>query len=55
VQQSPGHGPDLIEEIESDFDSLPIDSTGRNKESEVRIDLLGRGVGDAPMVEPIST
>jgi hypothetical protein len=28
VQQPPGHGPDLIEEVENDIDSLAVHSTG---------------------------
>jgi hypothetical protein len=55
VQQPPGHGTDLIEEVEGDIDSLAVYSTGGDKQSEVGIDLLGRGVSNAPVVEPIST
>jgi hypothetical protein len=55
VEKAPGHGTDLIEEVEGNIDSLRADCTGGGQESEKGVDLLGRGVSDAPMVEPVST
>ena len=55
IEEAPGHGTDLIEEVEGDLDSVVIDSTSAGEETEVGIDLLGRGVGNAPVVKPIST
>ena len=34
---------------------VAIDGTGVGQKAKVRVDLLGRGIGDSPVVEPIST
>ena len=55
MKQPPGHGADLVEEVENAIDSPPINSTSTGKELNVRVDLLCRRVRDTPVVKPVST
>jgi hypothetical protein len=50
VEEPPGHGADLVEELEGDDRLLVIDGARRHEEPEVAVDLLGGGVRDAPVV-----
>ncbi|HSN57026.1 MAG TPA: hypothetical protein VLT32_20310, partial [Candidatus Sulfomarinibacteraceae bacterium] len=52
MQQPPGHGADLVEEVECLCCPFRIDGTGTGEEAEMSVDLFRRGEGDAPVVDP---
>jgi hypothetical protein len=54
MEQPPGHGSDVIEEVESSFHPVLIDGTGTSEYQEMGADLAGGAVGDAVVVEPIA-
>ena len=54
IEQSPGHGTHLIEALQDPFRLDSVDGTGGGEQPQVAVDLLGRGVGDAPVVLAIS-
>jgi hypothetical protein len=55
MKQAPGHGSHLIEKLESDSGLRCVHNTGVGQQAKEGIDLLGRPIGDPPMIESIST
>jgi hypothetical protein len=55
VEETPGHGSDVVEEIECGFGLGSIDGTGFDQKAQVGIDLFSGAVGDAPVVDSIAT
>ena len=49
VKESPGHGPDLVEEAQCFIRTVSADCSGVDKKAKVAVDLLG----DSPVVKPI--
>jgi hypothetical protein len=54
MDEAPGHGADLVEEVEGWSRVLHPHGAGVGEQPEVGIDLLRRGVGDPPQVEPVA-
>ena len=54
VDQPPGHGTDLIEEVEGGVGSDSVDGARLGEEPKVSVNLFRRGVGDSIMVRSIS-
>ena len=54
MEEAPGDGSDVIEETNGVFGGLSGDGAGFDEEPQMRADLLGRTVGDTPVVKPIS-
>jgi hypothetical protein len=54
IEQVPGHGTNLIECPQCLLCPEFVGGTGGGEESQVAVDLLGRGVGDPPVVSAIS-
>ena len=54
IEQAPRHGTNLIKGLQGFLRPDPMDGTGGGEESQVAVDLLGRGVGDPPVVLAIS-
>ena len=50
VEEAPGHGSDVVEELNGLSGGLSVDGTGTDEETKVSVDLVRRGVGDAVMV-----
>ena len=55
VEEAPGKGAGFVEEVESGFASGSIDGAGFDQKTQVGVDFLRRGVGDAPVVHSVST
>ena len=51
VEQTPGHGSDLIEGLNG---PVGVDDSSLSEELQVTVDLLGRCVGDPPEAQPVS-
>jgi hypothetical protein len=54
MEEPPGQGPDVVEEVEGGFGLSRVDGTGIDEELEMTVDLFGRGVGDSPVVIAVS-
>ena len=54
MQQPPGHGAHLVEEVEHLCCPFRIDGTGPGEEAEMSVDLFRRGERDAPVVDPVA-
>jgi len=54
VQQPPGHGADLVKELQRRADACELDRTGVNEQPEMAVHLLRGAVGDAPVVYPVA-
>ena len=54
MEEAPGDGSDFVKELESASGSGLIDGIRADEDSQVGVDLFGRGVGDPPMVDPIT-
>ena len=55
MKESPGHGPDFVEEVEDSGRTLPVDGVRPREEADVSVDLPSRGERDAPVMRSIST
>jgi hypothetical protein len=55
VEKAPRHGSDVVEELEREFGSSPIDCPGSSEETKMGVDLFRGTVGNAPVVIPIAT
>ena len=55
IQQAPGHGTGLIEGVHRFTGSIPADRPGVSEKLQVAVNLFRRGVGDPPVVQPVST
>ncbi len=55
VQHPPSHGTDLIEALHRLTGINPADRPGVSEEFQVAVDLFRRGVGDSPVIQPVST
>ena len=55
IQQPPRHRSDFIKGPKCSFGLRAVDCTSLLEELQVTVDLLGRGVGDPPEVEPVSS
>ena len=55
MEQTPGHGSHLIEELEGDTRLCRVNSTDVGQQAKESIDLFGRAIGDSPVVKSIST
>ena len=53
MQQPPGHGADVVEELQGAKRSAAIDGTGSQQDFQVRLDLLRGAEGDAEMVRTV--
>ena len=54
IEQPPRHGSDFIKSLKCSFGLCAVECTSLLEELQVTVDLLGRGVGDPPEVEPVS-
>jgi len=50
MEESPGHGADVVEELEGTFSPGAIDGAGGEQDSEVGVSFFGRTKGDAEVV-----
>ena len=50
MEESPGEGSDVVEELEGVVGTFGIDGTGTEEELEVGVDLFRRPVCDSPVV-----
>ena len=55
MEEAPGDGSDIVEELEGDDCSRVVECSGSDEELEVGVDLFGRAVGDSPVVQAVST
>ena len=55
MEQAPGHGTHLVEALQGLGHPRPMYGTGGGEQSEAAFGVLGRGLGDAPMVPAIET
>jgi len=55
MEQPPGHGSDVVEEIKGGFGLCRAESAGAEEETEVDVDLPRGAVGDAVVVQPVAT
>ena len=54
MEQSPGHGSYLVEELYSFGATRSIDGSGIHQELQKGIHLFGGCIGDSPVIQPIS-
>ena len=54
MEETPGHGSDFVKELDRLGDLRLGEGSSPNEETKVGIDLSGRGVCDAPVVQSIS-
>jgi len=54
MDESPGEGSDIVEELEGGFGSGCTDGTCTDEQLEMCVDLFGRGVRDSEVVNSIS-
>ncbi len=55
MQQPPGYSSDFVEELESVIGLFTTNGICPGKKSKVAVNLFRRSVGDAPVVDPVST
>ncbi len=55
MEQAPGHGSNLVEELESNTGLSFVDYTSVCQEAKECIHLFCRPVRNSPMIEPVST
>ena len=55
MEKPPGHGTDLVEELQSIFGPFPVDGASRDEQLQMAVDLLGGAVGDPPEVRAVAT
>ena len=55
VEQAPGDGSDVVEELEGFIGSRTFDRACAHEETEMGVDLFCRTVGDSPVVHSVST
>ena len=55
MEEAPGHGPDIVEEMDGVLGARGVDGAGTDEETQVNVDLFGRPVGDAVVVEPVAS
>jgi hypothetical protein len=53
MEEFPGEGTDVVEELEGGVGSIGVDGARAEEELEMSIDFFGRGVCDSEMVVPI--
>ena len=54
VEEPPGDGSDVVEELEGLVGSRALDGARTQEETEMGVDLSGRAKGDSPVVETIA-
>ena len=54
MEESPGEGTDVVEELEGGVGSLGVDGACPEEDLQVGVDFFRRGVGDPPVVISIS-
>jgi len=54
VEQPPGHGADFVEEPEGGVGSRDVDCSRSSEQTQVGVDLLGRGIGYPPVVDSVA-
>jgi hypothetical protein len=55
VEEAPGDSSDFVEEIEGSLGAGDVDGASLSEEAKVGVGFLCGAVGDAPMVQPVST
>ena len=53
VEETPGHGADVVEETEGTFRPGAVDGAGGEQDAEVGVSFFGRTKGDAEVVGPV--
>ena len=54
MEETPGHGADVVEELESGYRSVSVEGTFMDEEPEVGVDLLSGAVRNTVVVKSIS-
>jgi len=54
MEEAPGHGSDVVKEVERGLDMRVIESASSHEETQVGFDFFCGTVGDAPVVQSIS-
>jgi hypothetical protein len=55
VEEAPGHGADVVEELQGGRCLIAMHGACEAEETEVTVDLLRKSVGDAPVVGAVSS
>ncbi len=55
IEQAPRHRTNVVEGLQGVLCPDSIDCTSGGEESQVTVDLFGRGIGDPPVVQPVSS
>jgi hypothetical protein len=55
MDESPGHGADVVEELQGGGCLIAMHGVGEAEETEVEVDLLRGSVGDEPVMGEVSS